>query len=313
MELKVAVLENDELFLKHLRFVLNRLGIYHIQVCNVDNFSFMVSLEHFHIIILDALLENGVSGLDFIKQIDEKKDIFIWLMSGVIKKEHIPRSLLPRIHSFFGKPVDEVKIEKALNEIKKQIPKIDLKEGILDSFLNSTPDLDWIRENPNIQGPDLGILLYLLSEFRWTGRIKMKASEKKYNTILEFLDGNLCSIRSLDQKSFFGTLAKAHGFVTEKIIRELLAKGGDEPIGQKLVYAGHLSPHSIQFILEEQSKIRLSQVMDMSKKYKVSLVEKDIERPQDGVFISFQKNPSFLLEILWGKVSLKWLQDFFFG
>ena len=314
--LRVLILEDDELSVKHLQFMLNQFGVHQIKSCNIHDFKFMVSIEHYHIIILDGFLEGGVSGLDMIQHIDDTiNNTFIWVISGIIGENHIPRNLLPRIHSFFKKPIKEERLKKALQEINDEVMKDFSLEGVLDSFLTpsfSTESLqELIQKTPVVHGHELAILICLLAESRWTGQVNLKIHSNKYDARLLFLNGDMISIQTPDQKSFFGILAKAHGFVTETIIRKLISKGGDEPIGHKLVHSGYLSPHSVYFILEEQSKIRLSQLMGFQQNYKIKLISKDVQKHSDGAVISFQKKPSFLLEILWSKIELEWLKDFF--
>ena len=313
--LRVLILEDDELSVKHLQFMLNQFGIHQIKSCNIHDFKFMVSIEHYHIIILDGFLEGGVSGLDMIQHIDDTiKNTFIWVISGIIGENHIPRNLLPRIHTFFKKPINGEKLERALKKVNDEVTKDLSLEGILDSFLTPSFSSESLRSliqtSPAVHGHELAILICLLADSRWTGQVNLKIS-KKYDVRLLFLNGDMVSIQTPDQKSFFGILAKAHGFVTESVIRKLISKGGDEPIGHKLVHSGYLSPHSVYFILEEQSKIRLSQLMGFQQNYKIKLVSKSVQKHSDGVVISFQQKPSFLLEILWSKIELEWLKDFF--
>ena len=75
---------------------------------------------------------------------------------------------------------------------------------------------------------------------------------------------------------------------------------------EKLVRLSYISPHTLPLILEEQLKIRLSQLINFNESYKVQLgpSEDSISNPKE-LNISLEKIRSFLLEILWSKTNQK--------
>ena len=316
MDLKVLVLEDDEQVQNHLKSLLDDFGIHRVKYFdNVQNFQFELSLEKYHLLIIDCLLPGSVGGLDVLQKIEKPEDYSIWLMSGVIGKHSIKdKALLSKIDLFLKKPLKADFMEPAIQKIKNNLDKHFDDEGVLSSLYKSSFQASefqrFVKKYNLFKGPELGLLMCLCSLSKWTGKVVLLEEEKQQKAVLTFLRGNLNSIQSPDQRSYFGVLAGLHGLVPSSVVKKLIAEEGGEPIGEKLVRLSYISPHSIHFILEEQTKIRLSSLMDVRKSYRVSL-EEDSNILERKDFVSLSKIRSFISEILWPQVDVKWLKSFF--
>lgn len=314
MDLKVLILEDDEKVQNHLKSLLSELNIHRVKCSDTaQNFLFELSIEKFHLLIIDCLLPGQMGGLDIIQKIEKQEDCSLWLISGVISRQNIDKSIAPKIDLFLQKPLKTHSIKQGIHKIRDNLGGQFDEEGIFSSFYKSffqTSEFQHFAESHNMyKGHELGLLICLCALSKWTGLLVLEEAEKKQSITLTFLKGNLKSIQSPDQRSYFGILAGLYGMVPSSVSAKL-AKEGGEPIGEKLVRAGYISPHSIHFILEEQTKIRLSSLMDSRRFYRLHLKESH-NTASTKEFTPLSKIRSFISEILWPQVDVQQLKSFF--
>ena len=304
MDLRVLILEDDELAQKNLQEVLSRFNISNIKIVdNVQDFKFKFSVENFDLVILDCLLPGGVSGLDVVHSMDNNTDCSLWVISSVIERNSIPKDILPKVDFFMRKPIQDKLVEEGLQKVQNKKEKEVDKEGILSAlYKTSFSEQDFqffLKKHKVFKGHELALLICLCSLSKWTGCVELKQLSESGKFILHFSEGNLNRVQSADKKSYFGVLAAAYGEVSSSLVKKLIDKDSSkEPIGEKLVRLSYISPHALPMILEEQLKIRISQLINFNMSYEVRLKSsQDFDSNAKELNISLENIRSYLLEI----------------
>ena len=316
----VLILDDDELSRNHLQSLLEQKGVSLVKsVDNEEDFNFILSIEDVDLVIVDCLLPGEKNGIDIVQTLNTTRQLSIWLTSGVIQDSAInQKTLSNKVDFFLKKPFRESEIDIALGQIKNsnKNPSNDEfsnTEGVYSVFYKKDffeSDLDgYLKNNPVFKGHEVAVLIYLCSYIRFSGQIILTDEQKKVSR-LTFLQGQLCNIQAPHKKSYFGVLLAVHELVPISDIKTILKKKSDQRIGDRLVAEGHLSPHNVMFILEEQSKIRLSEMLDSSNTFQVE-VKQNICSLEEMNTLDTKKIQSILLHILPPKVENKWYHSFF--
>ena len=75
---------------------------------------------------------------------------------------------------------------------------------------------------------------------------------------IEVYKGQIQKVIMKDDTSYFGVLLVENGFVTQDEVDNMLSEPSNIPLGQRLMDANYISPHSIEIIQKQQLAIRLS-------------------------------------------------------
>ncbi|MCY4513270.1 MAG: DnaJ domain-containing protein, partial [Bdellovibrionales bacterium] len=87
-------------------------------------------------------------------------------------------------------------------------------------------------------------------------------------------------------------------------------KNSYAPMGQKLIQDGLLSPHLVSFILKEQIKIRISQIIS-SRSFTVEVIPKSVEVADEAVTFNEQDFMEWSIDCIKTKFTAQWMQTFF--
>ena len=312
----ILILDDDELVSKQLgELFQQQLGSVQVKTASeVEEFHFLRSMEHFDLLVIDCLLPGAVNGIDLVQTIQtDPKSQHIWLMSGVIGPSSVPHSLKSKINFFLKKPIDESSIQTAFNKIKKTEKHVESGDGVFSSFYKQSMSqkelLQLLEKHPHFQGPELSLLYGLCSFSKFSGKIILDSKGKSF---LEFSQGNLINIQIPHKNSYFGVLLVAHGYTEASKIKEILANKDPGRIGEKIIRSGVMKPGDVHFVLKEQSKIRMSKLMDpkLSLKVKAVPAEKILQTEEENS-IGLKDMRNFLLSALWAKLDSSWLKNFF--
>jgi len=308
--MKVLILDDDELILKWLKDLFVRLGA--TEVCtaqNVEDFQFQLSLKNFDLCILDVLLPGSSNGVEVVDRCDiDTSRIKIWFISGVVKENSFPDSIRSKMSLFLSKPINESLV---ISEFKKLSVKEKKSGGLLSSFYeeshSSVDVLKMLKEQRSVTDHQLAVLYAICALSYFSGNIVLK--NKQTSATLFFSEGNLIRIASPHKKSYLGVLMAAYGFASVQDIRKVLQSSRPGLIGENLIKYGFISPHSIHFILKEQTKIRLSELIQKDISYSIEVKELSLNTLSESFNV---KDMTILLaETLWSKIDAMWIRDFF--
>ena len=265
-----ALIVEDNLFLsKLLKNMLSKEG-WDVHLSGSWNSAKSLMSKHsFDLLVLDILLpdKKGFEVLSILSKEKINSHLKIILISGLVDKnsvfKNIPQNLKDHC-TFFKKPIDEQAFLSFIQE--NQNFNLELKGNpLIESFCEKdhlSKDLNYyFPQNKVLDSKDLISVIFLAHLSQLTGELKITIDQKNIN-LVQFLKGNIIKVISNSPKSFFGILLVEHGLSLKADIETLLqSKESQKPIGQQLVEKELLSPYMLNFILKEQAKIRLSEIM----------------------------------------------------
>lgn len=308
--MKILILDDDELTLKWLKDLFIRLGATEVHtVQDVEDFQFQLSLKNFDLCVLDVLLPGSSNGVEIVERcgIDTSRTA-IWFVSGVVNENSFPDSIRSKMSLFLSKPINESLV---ISEFKKLGEKEKKSEGFLSSFYeekHSAGDvLKILKEQKFITDHQLAVLYSLCALSRFSGNVLLK--NKQTSATLFFSEGSLIRIVSPHRKSYLGVLMAAYGFASAQDIKKVLQSSKPGLTGEKLIRYGFISPHSLDFILKEQTKIRLSELIQKDISYSIEVQKLSLNTMSES--FNFSDMGVMLAETLWSKVSAEWIHDFF--
>lgn len=308
--MEVLILDDDELTLKWLKDLLTRLGAFEVcTVQDVEDFKFQLSLKNFDLCIVDVLLPGSSNGVEVVERcnIDISKTA-LWFTSGVVKENSFPDSIRSKVSLFLNKPINESLV---ISEFKKLSLEGKKTEGFLSSFYKESVShvdlLQLLKEKKSVENHQLAVLYVLASFSRFSGDIVLKNNQT--DATLFFSDGNLIRTSAPHRKSYLGVLMAAYGFASVQDIKKVLQSSQPGLTGEKLIEYGLISPHSLHFILKEQTKIRLSELIQKDVSYSIKVQTLSL----NAISESFKLDDIrvMLAETLWSKVNSNWIHDFF--
>lgn len=307
--MKILILDDDELTLKWLKDLFFRLGateVYTVQ--DVEDFQFQLSLKNFDLCVLDVLLPGSSNGVEIVERcgIDTSRTA-IWFISGVVKENSFPDSVRSKMSLFLSKPINESLVT---SEFKQLGAKEKKSEGFLSSFYEESHSagdvLKILKEQKFITDHQLAVLYFLCALSRFSGNILLK---NETSVTLFFSEGSLIRIASPHRKSYLGVLMAAYGFASAQDIKKVLQSSKPGLTGEKLIKYGFISPHSLHFILKEQTKIRLSELIQKDVSYSIEVQKLSLNTVSES--FSLRDMGVMLAETLYSKVSADWIHNFF--
>ena len=306
--MKILILDDDELILKRLKDLFTRLGA--IEVCtaqDIEEFQFQLSLKHFDLCVLDVLLPGSSNGVEVVERlgIDKSK---IWFISGVIREDSLPDSIRSRVNLFLSKPINEALIVSEFKNLSSTEKK---SEGFLSSFyqdqISSADTLKILEEQKSVTDHQLAVLYSLCAFSHFSGHIMLKNEQNQAS--LFFSEGRLICIKLPHRKSYLGVLLAAYGFASAQDIKRVLKNSKPGLTGEKLIKYGFISPHSLDFILKEQTKIRLSELIQKDLSYSIEVQKLSLNAVSEPFNLKDMR--VLLAETLWSKIDAGWIHDFF--
>ena len=231
--------------------------------------SLLMDKQSFDLLVLDILLpdKKGFDVLEILSQQKNNPFLKVALISGFVDEKsalkRIPENLKSRC-VFFKKPIDEKAFSQFLKMIK--FSEMDTKESSVFEFffensLPSKPLYFYLSKNKTFDSKELIPAVFLAHLKQFTGYFKITIDSKN-KSLIEFYKGRIIKLVSNSEKSFFGALLVEHGLSLQGDIQALLEnKDSNKLMGERLVEKGLLSPYMLSFILKEQLKIRLSEIM----------------------------------------------------
>ena len=311
--MNVLILDDDELSANSLKLIIDQIGSHYVHIlCDPNDFHFQLSIKHFDLCIVDILLPGFLNGIEILEKASINYDqTTLWLVSGVVKKENIPQKTHLPFSAFFRKPFDEKEVRQEFQKIEKQNAPI---ESIFNTFyLSSFSESDLsslVEKHSEILDHQLAVLYCLCSLSQFTGDLILK-NQKEEKIVLSFKSGNLMRIQSAHRKSYLGVLLASHGFASAQDIKKILETKSQfsELTGQKLIRNGIISPHALLFILKEQAKIRMSEIIQNDNSYKVELKRVNYDSHLES--FSLKEIRMMLGEIIWSKVQVRWIENFY--
>lgn len=272
-------------------------------------------LKGFDVLILDFMLPDA-TGHQVMENLMAKgfqNNSYFLIISGVFNEQHImervPEELKKRTF-FMKKPVN-------LKTLEEQIKQIQSKKHreVLGKTSSGRDFITALKKGASYNNTfDSRFLIDILISFNkdsFSGNFFIKSSKNEISMI-EFKNGGIIKVVSENTPSYFGNLLVEHGFSLQKEIEEVLALKEKKYIGQILIEKGLLSPHMVQFILKEQTKIRLSTLISDYNSFTIKSLETS-SKEEDETVSEFNR-PEILdwaIECIKTKVSTSYLSDFY--
>lgn len=232
--------------------------------------------ETFDIFIIDFVLpdiQGGQAMENILKQGINKSSQFI-LISGIFSEQRISEKIPKELKSqttFMKKPFNSKELIETIQKLKTE--NRESSEVFSNSFFSPT-----LKEGNLNQTMNSHCLIDILLSFnrkKFNGNLILKSSSGGESAI-EFYNGEIIKVVSASTPSYFGQLLVEHGFSLQKEIEEVLAVKEKKYIGQILIEKGLISPHMVNFILKEQAKIRLSELIS-EHSFRIKIVNKTPE------------------------------------
>ena len=183
---------------------------------------------------------------------------------------------------FFKKPVDEKTFSNFLETIlfsetyksANSISELFFEQSLPQKALNFC-----LPKGKTFDSKELIPLVFLAHLKKFTGQLQITTDRTNKNSI-KFYKGNIIKLVSTSKKAFFGTLLVEHGLCLQEDIQNLLEnKKTNKFLGEKLVEKKLLSPYMLSFILKEQVKVRLSEMMSYPS-FTLDILEKSAENSE---------------------------------
>ena len=255
-------------------------------------------IEHnlFDLFVLDILLpdKQGFEILEILSKKNQTSFTKIALISGFFDAPAVQKKIplaLKKQCVFFKKPIQEEVFLNFLKDLQPQ--KVYKSSPFFDFFFDPGPPQKalkaYLPEQHTFDSKDLIPSLFLTHLKQFTGDLNIE-TDKDQKSLLKFYEGTMTSLISNSEKSFFGNLLVEHGLSLPENIQGFLvsAKNSNKRLGEKLVEEQLLSPQMLNFILKEQIKIRLSEMMDSSS-FQIKVINKIYSTEQIKTEIDFNE------------------------
>lgn len=309
--MNVLIVENNPNIRSKLQDIITSVGASFVQTAeDVKKCQFLCSVHHFDLIIIDVLLPDNVHGINLIKQLKvNQNECDLWLTSSIIKQNNnFEEDNI--IDLFLTKPLKENLIKKKFIELKHKKQK--KTDNLFSTFYKEDIDENqWIsllENKPSIDNHELALLYCLCSLSKFTGHIYLKYKSNNQAS-LSFFKGELVSIEIPHKRSYFGVLTYEYGFSEIKNIKKYLKDNTESRIGEKLIKSGCISPHAVQLILKEQSRIRMSQLLDPCENIQIK-IQKESSIADSQHSLDLQELRYILAHTLWSKLDKNWIENF---
>ena len=320
--MKALILEDNPALSQSLQDILLQKGWQSHSSYSWNEASQWIGKNSFELLVLDILLPDK-KGFEVLKILSQKKMsslLKIVLISGFVDESFVLKNIPETLKAncvFFKKPIDEKAFLNFLQKIQR--PKPDKKEmSLFESFfervLPSKPLSFYLPQNKTFDSKELISSVFIAHLTKFTGDLKV-TMDKKNESLIQFYNGYITKVISSSKKSFFGALLVEHGLSLQEDIETLLAnKESNKLVGERLVEKELLSPYMLNFILKEQVKIRLSEIMSHPS-FKLDIIEKPFENSEapDIDFIDFNEIDftEWLADSLQTELTTDFLQSFY--
>ena len=277
--------------------------------------------QNFELIVLDILLTD-VKGLDILtllaKQAPKAK---IAIISGLIPPDKAIKQIPKKIQKncqFYKKPLDEQAFRQFIQRSDLKTPSGE-KEAFLESFFyRHIPDksLPFYFPEKKVLNPNCLIPALFFAHLQsFTGSLKIHFGQDNRDNEIQFYKGKIIKVVLNHSQSFFGELLVEHGLTLKEDIDQILKdeKLNNKKMGEILVEKELLSPKMLNFILKEQVKIRLSEMMSVPSLFELSFTNQNyLEWDQTlEVYFNDEDFIDWLSESLKSYVTKGFLSDFY--
>ena len=309
--MKALIIEDNPVFAKCLKDLLNDRGWDVTLSSSWEEAKSKLNTGPYDVFLIDILLPK-TSGTEILNTIKDQPAIhnsqFI-LMSGLFTeqsmKEKVPSQLKSRTVCM-TKPLNEKLLLENLNAFIQNRTFTATSIAIINEEAKSFD----IPADKSFHGPEGVSLLFKAHKSKFNGELVIRTQENE-TIMIEFNEGNITKVPFSHKESFFGALLMKHGLIQKKDIQKTLNnKNGYTPMGQKLIQDGLLSPHLVNFILKEQIKIRISQIIS-SRSFTLEVVQKPTEAPDESVTFNEQDFMEWTIDCIKTKFTKQWMQSFF--
>ena len=269
-------------------------------------------LKNYDVYIVDFVLPDtqGGQAMKMIAQQKTDKDISFVLISGIFNEQHIlgkiPEELKKRT-VFMKKPIDTQELMEKIGKLNSKNKESAqtfhsrrLSASLKTGFFNKTIDSRFLVD-----------ILLSFNAQKFSGDLIIK-SNGEGSSVVEFYNGGIIKVVSINAPSYFGNLLVEHGFSLQKEIEEVLALKEKKYIGQILIEKGLLSPHMVNFILKEQAKVRLSMLIADCRSFTLKILNNKTEM-SDNAVTEFNRAEilDWAVECVKTKFHDTWLEDFY--
>lgn len=314
--MQALILEDNVILAQSLQELLSKEGWQTSSSHSWSSASALLEKSSVDLLVLDVLLPDK-NGLEILSQGIFNPSLKIVLISGFFDESSILQKIPQNLKNncvFFKKPIDEKAFSNFLKSLKTSEPKEEehsIFEFFFEKSLPSKPLSFYLSEDKTFHSKELIPVISLTYLKKFTGQLKITIGGKQEN-LIEFHRGNITRLISNSKKSFFGALLVEHGLSLQEDIQSLLKnKESNQLLGERLVEKELLSPYMLSFILKEQVKIRLSEIMSYPS-FTLSILEKPSESSETAD-INFNEIDliEWLAESLQTELNKDFLKNFF--
>ena len=270
-----------------------------------------LAARNYDVLLIDILLPktSGPEILNIIKDLPTILDTQFILMSGLFTeqsmKEKVPEQLKSRT-TCMTKPLNEKLLMENLNSFIQDrtftATNIAVKKNKSISF--NVPKGKFFNGHEGVK------LLFKAHRSKFTGELIVRTQANE-TIIIEFSEGNITKVPFTHKESFFGALLIKHGLIQKTDLQKVLHdKNNYTQMGQKFIQDGLLSPHLVGFILKEQIKTRISQIIS-SRAFTMKVVSKSVEVADESMTFNEQDFMEWTIDCIKTKFTTQWIQSFF--
>ena len=311
---KVLLLEDDKSFAETLKKTLEDKG-WSVKITDsTRQAEQFVTFERYNLIIIDVVLRTKVNGIDFLKNIISKgllsSSCKVWIVSGVLSKNIIPKELRDHVDSFLKKPFSTKLIEEKLSNLNLSVSNISRN---IDFFYLETSKEKNLLKNMEfvIKGHELMFIVFYLNQIDFNGELKISTFGADYKTEILFKEGNLISFKDIDTHHKIGEFLIKNNVISADVLQKLLKEDSNLPLGERLVQGCYISPHQLNEVLKHQLAVRLFAVMDFST---IKITCNDFMLSDNfEQFLGLEIRDLYALVYNWihSKVNVIWIKEFF--
>ena len=313
--MKALILEDNFSLAQSLQNILSAED-WEVQItCSWNEAAGLMNKNSFDLLVLDILLpdEKGFEILKILSQDKAYSSLKIAIISGFVNATSVYNNIPPSLKNnciFFKKPIGEKIFLNFAKEVKFTLS--DTKEMPLLEFFFERGALEktlvlYLPQNKTFDSKELIACVFLAHLKEFTGDFKIIIQNEKESRI-QFYNGHITRVSSANNTSVLGAILVEHGLSLPKDIETLLENTkSNKMIGERLVEKELLSPYMLNFMLKEQIKIRLSEIMSHPS-FQLSIIEKPSENHE---LPDIDFNETDLMEWAADSLQTELTEDFF--
>ncbi len=269
MKNNVLIVDDDELFSSSLSTFITKSGG-NAKVCsNAKDALDLIDKETFKLVLIDCLLPQ-VSGVELAKKIRKtfsSKMLQIVMMSGVFNDKITMKEIIndTQAKDFLKKPFQPNYILNYLDsdttsEIEN--PTLNQTFTFYDNILKNNENIqDYLALINEISGYDLLFIISGFVDIKFNGLINLVDKSNSQKTKIEFKEGAIVKVDSLDSQSFIGRLLLSRGYVLIEDLEGVLRIPSSKKLATRLLEENLISPHSFEEVILDQISIRISKLI----------------------------------------------------